>query len=407
VKARDDGSLRGEATVLYLNLSNGAGGDMLAAALLSLLDPRARARVREHVKGVAGLPVRLAVARVDGPIRGVRLRQERALSAPISFTDMRRAVARSPLAESAKERALSILSSIQSCEERLHGHFEPGELATLDTLVEVAAFCACLSALGCRVVASPVALGVGHLESHGGRLPAPSPAALELLGGSPVRLEVAGHELTTPTAAAILAEVVESWELPGPVKPVKVAYAYGTKTSSPLQAILAEDLSASLARQAGVWVVQTNLDDVTPEVVGATREALTEVGALDAWIEQAVGKKGRPCMILTALAETSALPAVVETLVFHTGTLGVRYFQVERAVAQRATEKVELAGHEVAIKRSPFGAKAEWEEVARLAKELGVGYASAKALAEASYLARRPGWRSRPRSRQARRDGSS
>jgi uncharacterized protein (DUF111 family) len=127
------------------------------------------------------------------------------------------------------------------------------------------------------------------------------------------------------------------------------------------------------AREAMV-VVETNVDDVTGEVLAHTIDALLAAGAADAWITPAVMKKGRPAHVLHVLAAADAAPVLEALLLRESGSLGARRYAVDRTTLPRSTHTVQVEGHPVRVKHGPWSAKPEHDDVAAAARALGLTY---------------------------------
>ena len=196
---------------------------------------------------------------------------------------------------------------------------------------------------------------------------------VELLADAPTRGVDETAELTTPTGAAILAGLVTAW---GPLPAMRIAaHGFGAGTRDldgrpNLTQVVLGDLDAG-ALDAGqpVVLLETNVDDVTGEVLAHTVAALLDVGAHDAWLSPVVMKKGRPGHVVHALADVAVADSVRRVMVAETGSLGVRGHRLERWPEPRHTEVLDTDGGDVRLKVGPVHAKVEYEDAARLAVE--------------------------------------
>ena len=299
------------------------------------------------------------------------------------------------LPERARRRGEKVFMALAVAEGRLHGvapeevHFH--EVGSTDAVLDVVGTCLALESLDVDVVyASPVAVGTGTVRSAHGLLPNPAPAVLELLKGAPVQGTDQAHELTTPTGAALLAGLAVSF---GPLPALEVkatGYGAGARdtpgTPNVLQAVVGKlptpehPLAGATSRQ--LRVLEANVDDVTGEVLAHTIATLLAAGALDAWAVPAVGKKGRPAHVLSALAQPADVPALVAVVLQETGALGIRQQAVERWALPRSSVEVDVAGHNVRVKVGPYRAKAEYDDCARAAAALGLPVREVARLAE-------------------------
>lgn len=272
------------------------------------------------------------------------------------------------------EWASAIYSRLAEIEGAIHGidpaEVELHEVGADDSIVDVVGVCAALYALGVtRVCHGPIAVGHGTVETRHGTLANPVPAVSELLAAS--RSPVVGidttMELSTPTGVAlvtVLAEITGGGAGPMPDMTV-TASGFGAGTADTpgrpnvVQAVLGQELPGDRADSGGrtgreAVIVETNVDDVTPEVLAYTVERLLEAGAHDAWITPIVMKKGRPGHTVHALCDESVRARVAEVLVTETGTLGLRAHRVERWPQARdeITVTIQIDGdeHELSAK---------------------------------------------------------
>lgn len=259
-------------------------------------------------------------------------------------------------------RALDAFSLLAQVEGRLHRrppeqvHFH--EVGSHDTIIDVVGTAAAMEVLGIDdVSASPVATGMGTVRSAHGFLPNPSPAVVGLLAGIPTWGRDLSVELTTPTGAAILAATATSF---GPLPFMRIAatgFGAGAHEIDGLpnctQVVVGEPAVAAPRPGQPVMLLETNVDDVTGEVLAHTVERLFAEGAHDAWITPVVMKKGRPGHTVSVLVDPVLTEAVRAVLQAETGTLGVRGALLERWPAARVMDEVEVAGTPVRVKVSP------------------------------------------------------
>jgi uncharacterized protein (TIGR00299 family) protein len=390
-------------TVAWWNCSAGIAGDM---ALASLID--AGADVDEVVAGLEGLPVtgwHIEVAKTTRA--GLAATQLRVDVDPASdlternWGTVRAIIDQAPLLpERARTRAQGVFARLATAEGRLHGlppeevHFH--EVGGLDAIVDVVGTCLALESLGIGSVRSgPVAVGTGTVRGSHGLLPNPAPAVVELLVGAPVRGADREEELTTPTGAALLAALAESF---GPLPQMKITsggYGAGSRdldgTANVLQVVIG-DLGTESTAQAPLHrdlvVLEANVDDVTGEVLAHTVGALMGAGALDAWLVPVVAKKGRPAHVVTVLAEPGAVARLATVLTQETGTLGFREHLVTRSALARQLLEVEVSGERVRVKAGLYHLKAEHDDCVRAAAHLGLPLSEVARQAEQAARAR-------------------
>ena len=372
--------------VLYLEPVGGIAGDMFLAAGVDLgLSPEAIAQALSGLK-VPGW--RLAVSRaVRHAISGTHLDvvlDEREAHPHRAYSDIRQLIEEAPtLSPRAKERALAVFRAIGEAEAKVHGvsidaiHFH--EVGAVDSIVDICGAAVVLDLLGDpEVYSAPPPLGSGTIRVAHGNMPIPVPATMELLRDVPVRFEGVG-ELTTPTGAALLKVLARMGQpLPPDFIVEKIGYGVGTKDFRDRPNVLRASLGRAEARAEGLWVVEANLDDSTPQLLGYLIEHLLGTkGALDAWVLPATMKKARPGHVLSVLVDGGAKETVVDTLLRESTTLGVRSYRVERTALERDWVEVETPWGRVRVKRGLRGgvvlnAHPEFEDCRKVAEASGV-----------------------------------
>ncbi len=424
---------------LHVDCASGAAGDMMLGALIDLGVPvdaigaaldaigagRDRLKVAKVVKhGIAATDIKVEVGKkraltepgASGRFVAVKFRaedHERHVHVDEHgdkteakhhhhdhhrYADIRRRIEGAKLTEGTRRRALDIFDRIARAEAKLHGmrvdDVEFHEVGAIDSIVDVVGTAAALDWLSpAAVTCASVAMGHGTLHSAHGVLPVPAPAALEVLreaGGIMVDGDVP-RELCTPTGAAILAAAVTAWQ-PAPAgRPVAVGWGAGDVDLEDRANVLrVTALAPSAAVDGDVWQIDANLDDMSPELCGPASDALFAAGALDVWWTPITMKKGRPAMMLSALAELAARDAVIAAILRETTTIGVRFAPRERTVLARRTVEVETKYGKLPVKVALEGetvrnAAPEYEACAAAAKKHGVPVKLVYAAAVAAY----------------------
>jgi uncharacterized protein (TIGR00299 family) protein len=398
------------AQLLFLEPVGGIAGDMFMAAALDAGLDRAALERSLATLGVPGF--RLEVSRTEaGGIAGTHVDvvvegpQPRARG----LEEILALVQASGLPPAAKAKALELFDRIGRAEAKVHGipleqvHFH--EVGAVDSIVDVCGAAIALDLLGWpRVVAVPPELGQGFVKTAHGLLPVPPPAVLELLAGRPIRPGGPVGEAVTPTGAALLAVLAELGT-PPPFTPRAIGYGVGTKRWPDRPNVLrmtlgdlAEGAAAAgqerLPARGGVVQIEANLDDCPGQLVAAALDAALKAGALDAWATPCTMKKGRPGLVLAALAPEGHRDAVALAFLRETTTLGVRMQPVERVELDRAFDAVETAYGPVRVKvgrlrGGVMSAHPEYEDCAARAGERGVPVKEVMAAALAA-------WRSAP-----------
>jgi pyridinium-3,5-bisthiocarboxylic acid mononucleotide nickel chelatase len=279
----------------------------------------------------------------------------------------------SRLNDSVKERALKIFRRLGEAEARVHDvpveriHFH--EVGAVDAIVDVVGACICFELLGVeRFAASALHVGSGTVEMAHGRFPVPPPAVAELLRGAPVYSTDIVGELVTPTGAAIVATVCEEF---GPLPRMRVeATGYGAggreykNFPNVLRVLVGEsekagETPAGVSPQGdeGLLMVETNVDDVSPQVLGHLMERALEGGALDCWFTHVQMKKNRPGVLVSILCRPAEGEAMHELLFAETPTLGVRSYAVRRRALDREFVTVETEFGRIAVKVARRGGR--------------------------------------------------
>ncbi len=264
------------------------------------------------------------------------------------------------------------------------------EVGAVDSIVDITGTALALTMLGVdRVFASAVPTGMGMTRTDHGAMPIPAPAVVELLRGAPLYSRGVPFELVTPTGAAILAATVEGYgEIPA-MRVASIGYGAGThRIGFPnlLRVLIGEeDRAAPVTKPAGTAVegattevvLQTNVDDRTPEVLAYVIDELLAAGAQDAWLVPIVMKKGRAAVTVTVLCSHERADAMRRILFRETGTLGVRETPVAKTALERSVATVETPFGPIGVKLGVLdgavvSVSPEYEDCARAARESGV-----------------------------------
>lgn len=297
--------------------------------------------------------------------------------------DVERVIERGGLEPEVAARATAVFRRLAGAEALVHGtsvaevHFH--EVGAIDAIVDICGTCAGLAALGVEEVrASEAVVGRGTIRAAHGEIPAPGPAVLRLLEGIPLRARDVGHELTTPTGAALLAVLAKSF---GPIPPMTLrATGTGAGTAdfpthpNVCRVLLGDAPPARAEAPERVLVLEANLDDLSPQLVAAALDACLAAGALDAFALPCFMKKGRPAHLLTVIAREEDARAMEELLFRETTTFGIRRHVCDRAVLAREKILVATPMGEVEVKLGRLEGKIvtatpEFESVKRLAAE--------------------------------------
>ena len=290
-------------------------------------------------------------------------------------------IQKSDLSGPVKERALRLFQRLGEAEAKAHGmpvervHFH--EVGAIDSIVDLVGAAAAVEHLApSRLTCGPVNLGSGRVKMAHGEVPIPAPATAELLRGVPV-FSGPGGELTTPTGAALLAELVDEFlELPAMVLD-GIGYGLGKKDLPTHPNALRLLRGRGEAARAEVMVVEAEVDDLPGEGFGFLMERLLAAGALDVYFTPVQMKKNRPGTLVTLLCRRPQLEELAGLLLTESGSLGCRYHAAARFEAEREILEVATAFGTVRLKRArldgrPLAAAPEFEDCRRLALAGGV-----------------------------------
>jgi len=263
-----------------------------------------------------------------------------------AFSEIRSLIEKSDLSAFVKTHALGIFRRLAVAEGTIHGKAPEEvtfhEVGALDSIADIVCACVGIEALKIeQVLVSPLHEGRGWIECAHGQYPIPSPATLQILAGIPLGQSDEPFELITPTGAAIVAEFGRSFGVMPQLRMEKVGYGVGDRVlpSRPnvLRAVLGETGGEAVPDYLSDTVVrvETNLDDVSPEIVGAVVGKVFEAGALDAFITPVQMKKNRPGVQLTVLCEDAALKRIADIIFTETTSFGIRMARMERWKLER------------------------------------------------------------------------
>lgn len=295
-------------------------------------------------------------------------------------------IAGSAFPPAVKAQGKDVFTRLARAESRVHGvplsrvHFH--EVGVVDSLVDVMG-----SLLGCRlldaarITVSPINVGSGFEQTAHGALPVPGPAVAQLAEGMPIYSDGPRRELATPTGMAVLRTVAHAFGGLPPIRPKAIGYGAGDANpdgwSNVLRLFVGEGCAPHDERTEPVFEIETNLDDLNPQVYETVMEHLFAAGALDVTITPVVMKRGRPGVVLTALAPRERTRAVSDVMLRETTALGVRFRETERVILPRRFETVTIRGSAIHMKIADdrdggIRAVPEYADCRRLAERTGL-----------------------------------
>jgi pyridinium-3,5-bisthiocarboxylic acid mononucleotide nickel chelatase len=382
---------------LWLDVSAGVAGDMVLGALLD-----------------AGASVEFVQAQLDAVLAGAMLTVApvtragmRASKVEVSVTEqdpprrtwrqIEKLLHRADLDDETRASAVAVFQRLALAEARVHGispddvHFH--EVGAMDSIADVVGSCAALNALGVTdIVAGPIALGSGTVNTEHGVLPVPVPAVLQLVTGWTVLAGGPG-EVATPTGVALITALADA---SGPLPAMRVdsvGVGAGTRDTpgraNVVRAVVGVAQATRIGGASRVSIVEANVDDLDPRLWPGVLTALLDAGAHDAWLTPILMKKGRPAHTVHAMGRTEDVAALQAVLLTWTSTFGVRSYEVDKCALPRTWETVEVAGHAIRIKIAYSDgvirqATPEFSDAEMVAEQLGLPVRDVLGLAAAA-----------------------
>ena len=370
---------------LHFDCFSGISGDMTLGALVDAgLSPRA---LRQ---GLNALPVsgyRLKVSKVSrGAVHATKVDVviSKVAEKRRSWPQIRRLLSTSRLPPSVKKQALSVFERLATTEGTVHGH-DPAtvsfhEVGAIDALVDIVGGLLGCHELGVKTFsATPVNVGSGTINVGHGTLPVPGPAVAELAKGHPIYSRGPAMELTTPTGMALLTTLTQHFDRLPPMVPGSVGYGAGTANPpdwpNVLRVFLSTPASIDSFEADQVIQLETNIDDMNPQLYDTVMECLFEHGALDVSLTPTIMKRNRPGIILTVLAQPEHAGILTQLLFRETTTLGVRSQLVSRTTLARSIRTIRLPQGRVRVKTVHVGKtvkhRPEFQDCQAIAKKTG------------------------------------
>ena len=371
--------------IAYFDCSSGISGDMILGALVDAGAPFDKLKEGLSQLSIDGYSITAATVlkkgvratKVDVVVEGPDLPGR-------PLKDLREIISDSALDSEIKSKSISIFQRLAEAESVVHNcpvedvHFH--EVGHIDTIVDIVGSVYAFHLLGIdRVVSSPIDTGSGTVKMSHGLFPIPAPVTAELLKGVPLYSSGIERELTTPTGAAIITAFASSFQpLPG-MTLSKIGYGAGgwelSEKPNVLRVFIGEDAEAYGTDE--VCVIETNIDDMNPQVYEYLMDRLFEAGALDVYITPVVMKKSRPAQMLSVVADAGRLNAIKELIFRETTTIGVRVKKMSRFVLTRDIKEVHLPYGTVRVKISGsssgvYNIVPEYEDCKALAIKTGI-----------------------------------
>ncbi len=351
--------------IAYFDCFSGISGDMTLGAFFDLGIP-----VKWMKDSLANIPLTgfdlsvETVSRNGIKAKRVEVHTKDKLKSR-NYADIRGLIEKSPFPKGVQTTSLDIFKRIAEAEAEIHGcsvedvHFH--EVGGVDAIVDIVGTALCLDYLKIdKVIASRIPLGSGFVYCQHGTLPVPAPATLGILKGVPVYGAGIPHELVTPTGAAIITSLAESYDVIPDMIVENTGYGAGKREFESIPNLLRIIIGTTPRYHAGpqggyqkdiIIVIETCIDDMNPEVFGFLMDRLFEKGALDVYWVPIFMKKNRPGTMVQVLCRENRKEILTDCVLSETSSLGVRYYHVERSMLSREQILVKTAYGEIQAKR--------------------------------------------------------
>lgn len=347
--------------IAYLDCQSGISGDMLLGALIDAgVSPKwfkeelANLRIPNYVIKIKKVQRNgIAATKVDVISKEKHLHR--------NLQDIQKIINKSRFSPASKTKILKVFTELAKVEAKIHGkrvqdiHFH--EVGAIDSIVDIVGAVIGFEKLGVeKIYASEIPVGRGFVTCQHGKIPVPVPATLALLKNIPIRPQNIPTELTTPTAASFLKVFVKDFGLMPSMQIASLGYGAGTKEleiPNVLRIIIGDDFSAKKFDDQ-VFLLETNVDDMNPEIVGYVAERLREKGALDVYVIPVYMKKNRPGILLGVVTPSDHLDDFMELIFQETSTIGIRVSGVGRAKLKRVQSVIDTPIGAVDVKVSSY-----------------------------------------------------
>lgn len=378
--------------ICYLDCSSGISGDMILGAFIDAGMP-----LKGLEKGLAYLPLRgykLNVRNVKrAGFKAVKvdvIQQSTVNSQQLTVSrwkDIERIINTSALPDEIKQKGLKIFRRLFTAEANVHGEkFENvhlHELGSLDCIIDIFGTLIGLDFFKIeRLYSSPLNLGSGTVRTGHGTLPVPAPATAELLRDVPVYSSQIPFELTTPTGAVIVSSLASKFGPMPHMEISKIGIGAGSQDirehPNVLRLFIGEGTAQrSMSNAQRITVIETNIDDMNPQVYEYVMERLFKAGALDVFLTQVIMKKGRPGMMLTVLSEEQKKEELMRVILKETTSIGVRFYEAGRRTLKRELKRMNTEFGSVNVKIARLGddllkITPEYEDCKKIAKKLNM-----------------------------------
>jgi uncharacterized protein (TIGR00299 family) protein len=377
--------------IAYFDCFSGISGDMILGALVDAGVPLTKIKdelARLPLKGYqltagkvkrAGLRATKVDVKIKSEVKSQKLEVKR-------WKDIKGIIEQSSLSKDIKQKGLSIFRRLFEAEAKVHsGRYDRihlHELGAIDCIVDIFGSLIGLDILGIdNIHSSALNLGSGSVNTEHGILPVPAPASVELLKGVPVYSSDISFELTTPTGAVLVSSLSAEF---GPMPNMsisKVGTGAGSKNFKEqpniLRLFIGQGMKTGTKTEDNVIVIETNIDDMNPQIYDYVMERLFKAGALDVFLTQIMMKKNRPGIKLTVLSEIEKRDDMINIMMRETTSIGLRFYNAGRKILQREIKPKSTKYGKVRVKESRLGKEIqkvspEYEDCKRIAKKFNI-----------------------------------
>ena len=352
----------------YFDCYSGISGDMILGAMVDLgVDIK---EIRKALKKVdlEGYKLhskkiqRNGLASTQITVETKKLKKQHSPSHR-SFSDIRKLISQSKLTSTVKSNSIEIFKRIAKVEAQIHNttiqkiHFH--EIGGTDSIVDIVGGVWAIESLNLdTIISSPLNVGEGFIDCAHGRLPVPAPATLKLLKGIPVFSNGVKAELTTPTGAAMIGFYAEKFESIPTMTITSEGYGAGSRVIPSLPNLLRVLVgNITIGKTNNLVMIETNIDDMNPEIFETVMESLFSAGALDVYFSAIVMKKNRPATKISVLAECGIREKLSKILLTETSSFGVRFYSVDRLILDREIKKLKTPYGLIKIKLGKLDGK--------------------------------------------------
>ncbi|MBI5073793.1 MAG: nickel pincer cofactor biosynthesis protein LarC [Nitrospirae bacterium] len=373
--------------IVYFDCFSGISGDMCLGAFVDAGVP-----LKEIEKGLKKLKLKgytlreqkvlragIAATKVDVELKKAVSGQQSALR---KWKDIQKIIKDSTLPDNIKRQGLQVFKNLFEAEAKVHGstinttHLH--ELGCVDCLVDIFGTLIGLSYLSIdNVFASPVNLGSGSTRTAHGMMPVPAPATAELLKGVSCYSSGPAFEMTTPTGAVLLKTLSSGFGSMPSFSSEMIGIGAGNKDPEERPNILRIMVGETdkTVQDETITVIETNIDDMNPQVYEYVMERLFDAGALDIFLTQVIMKKSRPGVLLTALCSAEKKNDLVNIILKETTTIGIRFYEAGRVTMKREIKQSQTRFGKIRVKQSARGSSLrvtpEYEDCKRIARNTG------------------------------------